>query len=92
MNESFDLKKKDQTGATKFDPCADTFIRIGLSLLSLIPAIALVTTTINYSTRLIKAIKTIPTDNLCYLIKVCTVSVHTTLYTFFSWCDSTSFT
>ena len=62
MNESFDLKKRDQTGAKKFDPCADTFIRIGLSLLSLIPAIALVTTTINFITRLINAIKIIPND------------------------------
>ena len=84
MNESFDLKKKDQTGATKFDPCADTFIRIGLSLLSLIPAIALVTTTINYSTRLIKAIKTIPTD----ISANKNIYVDTTLYIFFSWCDS----
>jgi hypothetical protein len=76
VNESFDLKKKDQTGATKFDPCADTFIRIGLSLLSLIPAIALVTTTINYSTRLIKTIKTIQTD---ISANKSMYSVHTTL-------------
>ena len=68
----------------KFDPCADTFIRIGLSLLSLIPAIALVTTTINYSTRLIKAIKTIPTD----ISANKNIYVDTTLYIFFSWCDS----